>query len=173
VYGKYITISNSTVTQPKEIVAREYIKILPNSTLYAGTYRIDANFGCNDMLGREIDSTNEEVLRMNDMADENVLYKEEFTDVELNKETIAETKPSNSNFTIYPNPSSDGQFIIELTNKTTESTIEIYDLMGKKVWSKVSSENKLEIDISNQPKGIYLVKVVSENNVIIQKIVYD
>jgi len=124
------------------------------------------------MLGREIDSTNEEVLRMNDMADENVLYKEEFTDVELNKKTIVETKPSNSNFTIYPNPNK-GKFIIELTNKTTESTIEIYDLMGKKVWSKVSSENKLEIDISNQPKGIYLVKVVSENNVIIQKIVYD
>lgn len=171
VYGKYITISNSTVTQPKEIVAREYIKILPNSTLYAGTYKIN-DFGCADMAGREMDSTNEEVLRMNYMVDENVLYNEEFTNVELNKETIAETKPSNSNFTIYPNPNK-GKFIIELTNKTTESTLEIYDLMGKKVWSKVSSENKLKIDISSQPKGIYLVKMVSENQVIVQKIVYD
>lgn len=174
VYGKYITISNSSVTQPKEIVAKEYIKILPNSTLYAGTYRIN-DFGCADMAGREMDSTNEEVLRMNYMVDENVLYNEEFTDVELNKKTIDEaneTPQSNSNFAIYPNPNK-GQFTIELNNTATESTIEIYDLMGKKVWSKISLENKLEIDISNQPKGIYLVKVVNENQVKVQKIIYD
>ncbi|MBI2280164.1 MAG: T9SS type A sorting domain-containing protein [Bacteroidetes bacterium] len=60
-----------------------------------------------------------------------------------------------------------------MTNKTTESTTEIYDLMGKKVWDKISSENRLEIDISSQPKGIYLVKVVNENQVTVQKIIYD
>ncbi|PJA06983.1 MAG: hypothetical protein COX70_08375, partial [Flavobacteriales bacterium CG_4_10_14_0_2_um_filter_32_8] len=38
---------------------------------------------------------------------------------------------------------------------------------------KVMATNKTEIDISMQPKGIYLVKVVNGNTVVTNKIVYQ
>ena len=75
-------------------------------------------------------------------------------------------------FNIYPNPNS-GQFTIELENVATNSSIEIYDGLGKKIVSKVMATNKTEIDISMQPKGIYLVKVVNGNTVVTNKIVYQ
>jgi hypothetical protein len=45
--------------------------------------------------------------------------------------------------------------------------------MSKLVWSKAVTETKTTIDISNQPKGIYLVKVISGNKVYTQKLVYQ
>jgi len=47
----------------------------------------------------------------------------------------------------------------------------VYDIMGKKLVSKVMATNKMEIDISMQPKGMYLIKVISGDNVLTQKIV--
>lgn len=161
VYGKYITISNSTVTQPIDVVARDNIRILPNSTLYAGHYRIDASFDCSDFMGID-QNTDDNLFRMTNNTIE----------LESNDKALSEVSQSNTGFSVYPNPNK-GQFTIELTSTDAESTIEIYDVMGKKVWSKISSANKLEIDISGQPKGIYLVKVVNETKVIVQKIVYD
>lgn len=73
---------------------------------------------------------------------------------------------------IYPNPNA-GSFAIELENTSKNSLIVISDLVGKVIFSKTIIDNTLQIDISNQPKGIYLVKVINGNNVTTQKIVYQ
>lgn len=73
---------------------------------------------------------------------------------------------------IYPNPNK-GHFTVKANSSNQFNTIEIYNLLGKRVISSSFGDNSIEIDISNQPKGVYLLKIVSNNDIIIQKIIYD
>jgi hypothetical protein len=74
---------------------------------------------------------------------------------------------SENDVVIAPNPSS-GQFQVTFTNeKTRAEKIEVYDAIGKIV--RVTSD--LKIDISEQPKGIYLLKVYTNKGILERKIV--
>lgn len=66
---------------------------------------------------------------------------------------------------IYPNPSS-GIFIIE-----AKGDLEIYNVMGEKVFSQKLVTDKTEINLSNQAKGIYFVQIKSGEQIISQKII--
>ena len=77
-----------------------------------------------------------------------------------------------SKFSIFPNPNN-GQFTIKTENLTTATEVEIYDGLGKLVLKNEMKNPSTTIDISNQPKGIYLLKMVNGNNVVTQKIVYQ
>lgn len=66
-----------------------------------------------------------------------------------------------STFSIAPNPSS-GIFKIS-GNQVQAFTIEVYNLVGIKILSKQCAPFVLaEIDLSNQAKGIYMVKIISK-----------
>ncbi|WP_298393877.1 T9SS type A sorting domain-containing protein [Flavobacterium sp.] len=69
-----------------------------------------------------------------------------------------------SNFTLYPNPTS--QFV-NIALNTTAETIEnviIYDVLGK-IIKEVNSvaKNNAKVDTSGLSKGIYLVEITTEN----------
>lgn len=76
------------------------------------------------------------------------------------------------NLSISPNPNN-GIFNIDVGEISSETLIEVYDVMGKLVLSTNISNTKQQIDISNQPKGIYLVKVTIGDKVYNEKIVYQ
>lgn len=60
--------------------------------------------------------------------------------------------------TIYPNPSN-GTFQIN-SNGLQVSRLEIYNLLGEKIYTSTkNAESNFTIDISNQSKGIYFVKI--------------
>ena len=65
--------------------------------------------------------------------------------------------------TIYPNPNS-GQFTIE-SSAGGASTVEIYNTLGEKIYTGTlnSGNNTNIINISNQPNGVYLYRVISES----------
>lgn len=72
---------------------------------------------------------------------------------------------------IYPNPNK-GTFTISINNPepSSESQIlEIYNVLGEKVFTEalnpIQSDNV--IDISNQPTGVYLYRILSPNGVLI------
>ena len=73
-----------------------------------------------------------------------------------------------SDFKIYPNPTKGNYLNIE-TRETLK--VEIYDILGKKVFeTKINSENqKLHIDALN--KGIYLVRLISDNGQTTKKLI--
>ncbi|QOD59949.1 T9SS type A sorting domain-containing protein [Polaribacter haliotis] len=76
----------------------------------------------------------------------------------------------NNQFLVYPNPAS-SNFTISSENLKLEN-IEIYNLLGKKVFhEKVKNESKIEINTSNFSKGIYLIKIKSENKIISKKLI--
>ncbi|OFY85770.1 MAG: hypothetical protein A3K10_01115 [Bacteroidetes bacterium RIFCSPLOWO2_12_FULL_31_6] len=73
---------------------------------------------------------------------------------------------------IYPNPSS-GKFTLDFGNAINNISVEIYNLMGKKIVAKPILSKREVIDLSNQPKGIYYVKTINKKESSTQKIILE
>ncbi|MBW6483702.1 MAG: T9SS type A sorting domain-containing protein [Vicingaceae bacterium] len=71
---------------------------------------------------------------------------------------------------VFPNPSN-GTLNIALTEKK-ETTIEIYNLVGKLIYTSGNPLNTqlFTIDIENQPNGIYFVNIKNDKNIITKKV---
>ncbi|MEO9572089.1 MAG: T9SS type A sorting domain-containing protein [Polaribacter sp.] len=74
-----------------------------------------------------------------------------------------------SKISIYPNPAND--FISVSTNETITG-MEVYNLIGKKVISSSNTNNKT-INVSNLAKGVYVLKVMSDELVASRKIIIE
>jgi hypothetical protein len=72
-----------------------------------------------------------------------------------------------NSFTVYPNPVNDILFI-ENNNNNIIQEIVVYDVMGKTVIEQNGSI--AQIDFSNITNGLYLVKITSEKEIIVKKI---
>lgn len=68
--------------------------------------------------------------------------------------------------TLYPNPTSD---VLNIETKQTISKIEIFDLSGKLVKSENGKDKKFSV--SNLTKGMYLIKLYTENGVVNSKFI--
>jgi len=64
---------------------------------------------------------------------------------------------------VYPNPNN-GQFTIE-SSIGGASSVEIYNLLGEKVYTRNLSTTKgtNTINVNNQPNGVYLYRIISDN----------
>ncbi|MDD5570420.1 MAG: S41 family peptidase [Bacteroidales bacterium] len=81
-------------------------------------------------------------------------------------------KSQKSDFNIYPNPSND-KITIELPQTSKQSTITINNVNGQEIFKQQTTNNKLFMDVSKLPGGIYFVKVVNENGVSVGKFVKE
>lgn len=64
---------------------------------------------------------------------------------------------------IYPNPSN-GKFTIESSVASGQWLVEIYNVLGEKIYSQFSTlHSQFSIDLSGQPSGIYFYKITSVN----------
>ncbi|MBL4655088.1 MAG: PKD domain-containing protein, partial [Bacteroidia bacterium] len=74
---------------------------------------------------------------------------------------------------IYPNPSS-GVVNIKFENKSTEKLLyAVYNSLGQKILieKEISSlENIIQLDMSSEPKGIYYLKLETDNETVIKKL---
>ncbi len=86
--------------------------------------------------------------------------------------TIAAGVKENSNSisnTIYPNPSK-GVFTVQ-TEKSITGSIEIFNVVGEKIYSKAIQNEKTEINLRNENTGIYFVKISNGETSVTKKIV--
>jgi hypothetical protein len=68
---------------------------------------------------------------------------------------------------VYPNPGN-GVFNAELKANSEKLKVEVYNMMGEKVLSQFSTNNSpFTINISNQPTGIYLYRLIDNSGVAI------
>jgi hypothetical protein len=76
--------------------------------------------------------------------------------------------PQTSNVILYPNPNN-GKFTLSITNYELGITnIEVYNILGEKVYSQFNIQNPtFNIDLSANPNGIYLYRVISEDGSLI------
>ena len=64
--------------------------------------------------------------------------------------------------TIYPNPT-EGIFSVEIKmNEPIKTTIEIYDINSRKVYSGSTTESITNINLTGEAKGLYFVKMSNE-----------
>jgi hypothetical protein len=94
--------------------------------------------------------------------------------VRINSLTDVEYIRSTKSFRIYPNPHP-GIFTIEWNDETiSEFIIQVFNMMGKPVYTRQHAQpGKTQVDISNQAKGIYFVKLQAGDKVIKEKVVYQ
>lgn len=76
----------------------------------------------------------------------------------LSTDTIVE-----NDFQISPNPAKNN-FTLDLRVLNADTTIEVYDVLGKKVLSEKISVISSSYDISSWNSGLYIIKVSSENS---------
>jgi len=92
-------------------------------------------------------------------------------------EGVNEISASASNVTLYPNPNNG---VFQLTIRNYElgitNTVEVYNLLGEKVYSSKLNGYNTQLNLCNNSNGIYLYRVltetgdlVSEGKFIIQK----
>jgi sugar lactone lactonase YvrE len=80
---------------------------------------------------------------------------------------------ANSNeIKLFPNPNN-GKFTLEVKSEElrTKSDVEVYNMLGERIYSSPFTINHLQfsIDISGQPAGIYLYRVLSETDNLISE----
>jgi len=71
---------------------------------------------------------------------------------------------------IFPNPTND-KFTIQLGNKDVSYNLEILNTLGQVVLNKQITNPVEQIDISGEAAGVYFVKVQTNNNTVVKKII--
>ena len=91
------------------------------------------------------------------------------TDVSTGEEELL----NGTGFLIYPNPSPDGSFNLDLNGMTGITSIKIYDLVGRLV-NEQTSENPSNVTLNHGLKeGIYILVVNNKNKNIVQKLLVN
>ena len=86
---------------------------------------------------------------------------------------LNELNPMHFDFNLYPNPNN-GIFNIEIKNHPLDKiNLEIYSLLGVRILEikDFNRQNSIPIDISNYPKGIYLVKINCDKFIYTKRII--
>jgi len=76
---------------------------------------------------------------------------------------------SANNITIYPNPTT-GKITVKGNNI---QAIEINSINGQNIKSIYNKNNFSDIDLTDYPKGIYIIKIIVQDKIIIEKIILD
>lgn len=64
---------------------------------------------------------------------------------------------------LYPDPNN-GSFTVSISNYVSGvNTIDVYNMLGEKVYSSAITQSTLEITLNNNSKGVYLYRIVSED----------
>ena len=77
-----------------------------------------------------------------------------------------------THYSISPNPSK-GIINIEIPFDIKNYIIEVFDLNGRLIYNIKSPRNKNQIDLSTLKKGIYLIKLIMNNEIKVEKIIIN
>jgi uncharacterized repeat protein (TIGR03803 family) len=80
--------------------------------------------------------------------------------------SINEITLDNGAVNVYPNPSN-GSFNIKLTNFSDQMVLKVYNVLGQNIYETKLNSSSTEINLQNQPDGVYFYRLLSENSVLI------
>ncbi len=89
--------------------------------------------------------------------------------------SVIEKEIENTEILVFPNPTSTKVFV-EIKNeecRMNNAEISVFDIYGKEVLKTEVGSRKTEVDLSNQPKGIYVIKVRTAKGVAVEKVVLE
>ena len=160
-------MSGATLTTNNKISNADIVYQASNKVLLKGGFKYKqsgkAKFKCiagGDCL-RKLDilpEIEDEIFELEDFFE----FNPEISDID---DVISEAEK----ISIYPNPT-DGVLNISISNGSIDNIV-VSDITGKVLVEKAVNADQAEIDLSSYNKGIYLVKVVTENDSYIEKVV--
>lgn len=166
-----VTLSNKTLPSENIFSGETGDVIATTSTTHSGAYTIHSGGSMSFRAGNNV------ILKTGFLAlsGSSFLAAIESCDalrVSTNNET---SEISSTAISIYPNPSA-GEFTIDLSSfntKASEIKMRIFDASGKIVWENriTTDELLMQIDISEQPKGIYTLVANTNKEVVTQKLI--
>lgn len=139
----FITSTNTCATPYLEMFDMDFITHLED-----GSFRIDL------------------VQPQSGTIEMNVLFNIFSTMKFSNQPILNIANNTNSNFTIFPNPTKDKIFIVY--KKDTPTLVSVFNVSGQKVLNTTSDT---QIDLSTLSDGIYFIKMITENREEVVKIV--
>lgn len=71
---------------------------------------------------------------------------------------------------VYPNPVTNGKITIN-TETNSNKTVELYDVLGKKILNTEMSSYQKEINVTHLKAGVYILKIAEKNNSITRKVI--
>jgi hypothetical protein len=71
---------------------------------------------------------------------------------------------------VYPNPTKDN---IKIVSEKPINQVAIFNLFGQSIFTKKYDSENITIDVSSYAKGVYILKISSENSSIIKKIIKE
>lgn len=89
-------------------------------------------------------------------------------------ETITGIKSSfntNDEWNVYPNPSTGALYIVNSSSVKEESQIQVINSIGQSVLEETITSNYKNIDLSKLNNGVYFVKIVSDKQSVIKRVV--
>jgi hypothetical protein len=91
----------------------------------------------------------------------------------INVTGINEVSDNSAGITVYPNPSN-GVFTIEPSVDSRQSLVNVYTVLGKKVYSEFTIHNGVfTIDISSLAKGLYFLQISNSRYNTVKKIIIE
>jgi hypothetical protein len=150
--GTNVTLINTTLTTNKHFVrAVDSIDVLPNTTLTASA---TANY---DLYIHGCGPTQKNSYRKID-------------DLYLDDDHLVIDSGEKEAIAVYPNPNN-GLFTLKVDSKNAKN-IYVYDMLGKIVYEKIATtDEQFNIDITKNPKGLYVIRVMDEDGVKTVKVI--
>jgi hypothetical protein len=83
-------------------------------------------------------------------------------------EGINELQITNYDIKVFPNPSINGMFALVITNYELgiKNTLQIYNILGQPVYKAPLTTETTQLNLSTEPKGIYLYRVVTNAGIL-------
>ena len=97
-----------------------------------------------------------------------VLDANTFIGIGSHDSTLSTEESSLISFKMYPNPTNGNKVYFE-TNETLN--VKVYNIVGKLILEYVVSDSKNQLDITTLSKGVYFVKIDSDKNSEIKKLI--
>jgi len=163
-----LTTSNIVIQSgaTAEFKATNEIHLLPGFDAESGS---DVHIYCTPVF---LDCSNYSSFQMQRQANP---YVTQSVETEITKEIEVNFKKINieNSLSVFPNPNS-GIFTVELTGGDTIEkihSITILDMMNRIIETHAINEKTYKLDLSSQPKGIYIIKVNDSSKTYNQKII--
>ncbi len=77
---------------------------------------------------------------------------------------------TDNSINIYPNPAVN---FVTINSDSTINSIQLYDVQGRLLQTKIENQTEVTFDISNQSNGIYFFKIQSDNGVKVVKLIKE
>jgi hypothetical protein len=106
-------------------------------------------------------------LRFTNTSQHTAFYIDDFKWQEST--TLGLNEPSTSSFSFFPNPAKDKIINLNFDNNGETKVIEVYNVNGQRIFSTKTVNTEEVIDLSHLYNGMYLLKVIQNNNHVTNK----